>query len=496
MSNYEARINGDGFQNLSQVFKEAIFITKRLGFCYLWIDSLCIIQDSDNGEDWTIESKKMAQYYGQSTLNIAAVPSNGPSKGFLQGRNKWPFKSLVQLLYINRSGEKQGHLYAYQMGSTPGQRYWNAVRQSLLIERGWIFQEWILARRLLWFTPQGVFFECQADSVSPRTEFNETVSFAAAESEAKAQFKLKHNLRHPGVDRYLSWYDIVESYTGSKLSNPGKGRIFAIAGVAKVFRDMILLADATGFGRSSRPMNYLSGIWLQDLHHGLLWEQLHPQTANTKVCKAPTWSWAPWSMQVRWAERCPKVTNMIECHGFVERDETSPTASDPLLSISAQQDQSASRDTDLTTTFNRLSVRGRIQRVLVRNFFKRSDIATAAEATDHAPDFGRENWRMICSLDKPSTIVGWGSFENPDVYTGEGPDRTVEVDCLLISTREASNKPGYAFGYIKEYHPIHNVLYLQPCGPRRYQRVGVGRIFGKDVVTAFQSTINQMIELV
>jgi hypothetical protein len=55
---------------LSKTFCDAIFIARGLGIFYLWIDSLCIIQDDP--EDWRTESAPMSSVYGGSTLNIAA----------------------------------------------------------------------------------------------------------------------------------------------------------------------------------------------------------------------------------------------------------------------------------------------------------------------------------------------------------------------------------------------------------------------------------------
>jgi len=64
---------------LTKTFQDAVYITQRLGIDYLWIDSLCIIQDSM--EDWEVESFLMSSVYGGSTLNIAAGSAVDGSKG-------------------------------------------------------------------------------------------------------------------------------------------------------------------------------------------------------------------------------------------------------------------------------------------------------------------------------------------------------------------------------------------------------------------------------
>lgn len=72
-------------QRLSRTFKEAIYIALELGLDYIWIDSLCIIQD--DAEDWRRESTLMGQVYGNSFINIAASSAIDGSYGcFMQRR--------------------------------------------------------------------------------------------------------------------------------------------------------------------------------------------------------------------------------------------------------------------------------------------------------------------------------------------------------------------------------------------------------------------------
>lgn len=79
----EEHRKGIAFNILSPVFKEAVIITRQLGFRYLWIDSLCILQQDD--EDWDRESMQMGQIYMCAVLNLAdATPGGG--WGSKQGR--------------------------------------------------------------------------------------------------------------------------------------------------------------------------------------------------------------------------------------------------------------------------------------------------------------------------------------------------------------------------------------------------------------------------
>jgi hypothetical protein len=70
---------------LPPTFRDAVRITRRLGFEYLWIDSLCIIQDS--AEDWNHEARLMGKIYMNATCNIAASDAPDSSHGCLYPRN-------------------------------------------------------------------------------------------------------------------------------------------------------------------------------------------------------------------------------------------------------------------------------------------------------------------------------------------------------------------------------------------------------------------------
>ncbi|CZR58139.1 uncharacterized protein PAC_08030 [Phialocephala subalpina] len=70
---------------LTKSFRDAIYTTRYLGFQYLWIDSLCIIQDYPN--DWNIEASRMSSVYGNSSINIAASGGIDGSAGLFIARD-------------------------------------------------------------------------------------------------------------------------------------------------------------------------------------------------------------------------------------------------------------------------------------------------------------------------------------------------------------------------------------------------------------------------
>ena len=67
---------------LPLTFKHALMITWQLDIRYVWIDSLCIIQD--DGDDWKREAANMAGIYSGSYLTLAATSAANSSVGFFE----------------------------------------------------------------------------------------------------------------------------------------------------------------------------------------------------------------------------------------------------------------------------------------------------------------------------------------------------------------------------------------------------------------------------
>ena len=139
----QKHMNGMEANALPLNFQHAIAITVLLGYRYLWIDSLCILQD-DSG-NWKAEAVKMGSYYLQSALMISASAAINSASGFLQPRK---------------------HSYSPPFS----EERWFTLRRKLVLERdidtlpiskrAWTMQERFLAPRVLHFLPDQMLFEC------------------------------------------------------------------------------------------------------------------------------------------------------------------------------------------------------------------------------------------------------------------------------------------------------------------------------------------------
>jgi len=173
-NNLKDRENGRGFDDLPEHFRDAFRIAAKLKVHYVWIDSLCIIQAGDGGRDFNLQKLKMAQYYQYSLLTIATTASDYLTEGILKYPKPVPWSNPpVRLQYRSASSldEAAGYFYVYKRKQRIIEDYWENVRSAEVFNRAWILQEWMLSKRFLWYTPEGMFFECH--SKAPRTPAGE-----------------------------------------------------------------------------------------------------------------------------------------------------------------------------------------------------------------------------------------------------------------------------------------------------------------------------------
>ena len=141
---------------LPKTFQDAVVVTRELGIRYLWVDSLCIIQDS--AEDWATESSNMRLIYKNCILNIAATAAQDSSIGCFFDRNT----NIVRpcRIEITETG-----IYDFLSSNA----WFDDVISAPLNQRAWVVQEQLLAPRVLHFGKTQLFWEC-----------NETVSFSVS----------------------------------------------------------------------------------------------------------------------------------------------------------------------------------------------------------------------------------------------------------------------------------------------------------------------------
>ena len=242
------------FARLSKTFQEAISFVRITGIEYIWIDSLCIIQDSV--EDWQVEAALMEKVYMAPTCNIAATASSDGSQGLFRARNIYD----VMPIYLETSGSGLPNDQRREPGSgiidnlptklfvlTGNGLFWpDELDETPLSKRGWVFQESLLASRTLHFGSKQVLFECSKE------KFCETFPIGLPEQIRRlADYQLRSkNIKHPftyydGRElkfsfplALMNWADIVDAYSSRSLTF-GSDKLQAFSGVAREFQNVV-----------------------------------------------------------------------------------------------------------------------------------------------------------------------------------------------------------------------------------------------------------------
>ncbi|KAH6676771.1 heterokaryon incompatibility protein-domain-containing protein, partial [Halenospora varia] len=165
--NIGARLFRIDIEEFPRSFRNAVEITRRLKIRYLWIDSLCIIQD--DAEDWAHESSMMGHVYHNAFLVIVAAAAENSGIGCLFDRSTIEPSDLISVPYIDPFGIRNG-TFTVCVG-VPQLTHEAAEDNSPLETRAWAFQERAFARRKIIFTKSQVVFECMVTRIEERGEY-------------------------------------------------------------------------------------------------------------------------------------------------------------------------------------------------------------------------------------------------------------------------------------------------------------------------------------
>ena len=273
-SNQDQLLRSIPLSTLPQMYSDAVHITRRLGIRYLWIDSICIIQEGDQLADWLREAKVMGQVYLNSFCNLSAANAPGGDHSMFCSRD--PDTLYPQILDFAVDGCKG--LY-----SVSDQSIWdNEVSEVLVNTRGWVLQERLLSRRILYFGERQIFWECRQKDAS------EIYSETLPRDFIQPRQRLKDlGLGHLTTDEildsnlasYIQWDQVVRAYSACRLSF-SQDKLIALSAIAKVTKKV--LQDT-----------YVAGMWRRYLEFELLWYTFNPmKMSKSHKYRAPSWSWA------------------------------------------------------------------------------------------------------------------------------------------------------------------------------------------------------------
>ena len=278
-SNLAQLRRGSQIDDLPQTFKDAITVARHFQIQYIWIDALCIIQDSI--EDWEAEAPTMRYIYANSACNIAASASSDPEDGMFRLRD--PECIRPRTITSSLFAETPRPHYIFEKG------YWNReIFDGPLHNRGWVFQERFLASRVLYFGKRQVLWECFSEHKCEG--FPQGIPAHWSDKSVEPLLNTlsetePNKTKNTSIFVFNLWNDLIKQFSQCELTNPSD-KMFAMAGLAKLFQDV------TGD-------EYVAGWWKSHLLESLDWRVFEPRPLQGSGYRAPSWSWASVDSPVR-----------------------------------------------------------------------------------------------------------------------------------------------------------------------------------------------------
>ncbi|SPJ73858.1 uncharacterized protein FTOL_03588 [Fusarium torulosum] len=294
--NVSEHMEGIPTKSIPVFIQEAIIAARTLGYRYIWIDALCIIQDDP--DDWDREASKMKDVYANADLTLSSLVARGchehlfHSRGVMttrpipfdiwtpkDRRPRWEKDVIHQYavypsFLINNDGDPEG----FSGGD-------NVASRAPITSRGWVLQEQMLSTRMLYFGSSYILWEClclattdldPSKIISPRTS-------GGLGSEAERKYAVQgvtyptdyydyDDLRH---QPYGIWQSLLTSYTKRRLTK-SSDRIPAFLAISKALESTI-------------GGEFIGGVWKgEKLLESLSW---NVREADDRQPKAPSWSW-------------------------------------------------------------------------------------------------------------------------------------------------------------------------------------------------------------
>lgn len=244
------------FPALPQVIKDAIELVRRLGFRYLWVDSLCIIQDSERS--WWLNAGDMDLIYGNAIFTICVADGTDASTGL---------KAMHES--IGTGSDDQHMAYCHKdvqlVVSRPPEMY---IKGSKWNTRAWTFQERFLSRRSIIFTGSRVYFQCRSTGMSEDI-FADREGAGWSLDFTDAPLQIFRQLPRRSIWVYMK---LVELYTSRHLTKEQE-IIAAFGGILHVMQQTMNAAFVFGLPSSHFDL-------------ALLWE--HTERAHRR----PSWTTA------------------------------------------------------------------------------------------------------------------------------------------------------------------------------------------------------------
>ncbi|PVI02305.1 HET-domain-containing protein [Periconia macrospinosa] len=273
---------GLGIPLLPRTFQDAVRIGRALGYNYLGIDSLCIIQDDK--DDWEREAAKMASIFRYADIVLCAASASNSAEGCDIDKDLEP---ALNFLFPSDSTEENNA--SAQMHDTTRTRLFirrdggtcSSLTSCPIMRRGWIFQEIFLAPRVLYFTNGHMIWQCHRLLQSEDSHFSQEqtsnvsrygqggILSSAPLYELKRQYQVGMHMH--------AWWAILGDFFQREFTKL-EDTLPSLAGLINVWQEYTC----------DQPM---VGLWKSNLPFHMCWYVCSGVSGIDRVPQQPSWCW-------------------------------------------------------------------------------------------------------------------------------------------------------------------------------------------------------------
>ncbi|KAF4949936.1 hypothetical protein FGADI_8537 [Fusarium gaditjirri] len=285
--------------SLPTTIRDAIATTRDLGYEYLWVDALCIIQDSK--PDWIKESSQMGSIYGSAVLTLAAAGTSSVQDSIFCRRDPRAVRPCVA--NIMHSSTYRGVSYPWAIyPHQPERLLFDAINESPLSRRAWALQELLVSPRTLVFGSKQMVWSCATTEASETFPLGLDPKFSSVVNERASLSHLRQKLmRVSNLEEEPSefWNGFISRYTKARLTF-GFDTLVALQGIVER-----ITASRQGSNKSMPELEYVAGLWRDaNFQQSLLWRPKDGSSPNRpEDYRAPSWSWASLDGEVDFFEQ-------------------------------------------------------------------------------------------------------------------------------------------------------------------------------------------------
>lgn len=262
--------------NLPLTIEHAMIVVRKLGYKYIWVDSVCI--DQGDSEDKTDQINHMDVVYSCATATLILLDSPHADFGI-------PGVSATETMFradLSREGQLEafiGEKEEIRVVSFQDDLY-DELERSLWMKRAWTYQEALLSQRRTIFTRQQIMFSC-----------NTMVCYEDGRQTYTSIYDrpLVNPLYHMNLteepSRFEAYRKLVTDYVKREMTNQEDG-LKAISAIL------------TSWEKKISSERFMFGLPKTSFRYALLWSQVSGSIpAKRRSSILPSWSWCGWQLQ-------------------------------------------------------------------------------------------------------------------------------------------------------------------------------------------------------